>query len=146
MKKQFFIEIIAFLLSLLFLYAGMMKLLDFQKFTVQIDQSPLLTGYGSVLPSLVIVSEFLIALALWIPAFRLYAFLSAFSLMTMFTVYIGAILEFADYIPCSCGGILELLSWREHLLFNACFMLIAALGVLLQSAVFKNGITNSTAS
>jgi len=133
MKRQFTLEIISFLFSLLFLYAAIVKLIDYQKFTVQIDQSPLLTGFGSILPWLVISAEFTVATLMFMPRFRFTAFLGAFSLMTMFTVYIVAILNFSDYIPCSCGGILEKLGWKEHLIFNATFVVLALAGIVLSA-------------
>jgi len=64
---------------------------------------------------------------------RLTALYAAFSLMVMFTAYIAFILNFSDYIPCSCGGILEKMSWKEHLIFNSGFVIIALIGIALHS-------------
>jgi hypothetical protein len=47
----------------------------------------------------------------------------------MFTTYIFLILNFSDYIPCSCGGVLEKMGWTEHIVFNLIFIVIAAIGV-----------------
>lgn len=33
-------------------------------------------------------------------------------------------------IPCSCGGILESLGWREHLYFNLAFIALAVLALI----------------
>jgi hypothetical protein len=49
----------------------------------------------------------------------------------MFTTYIYIILNFSVFIPCSCGGVLEELSWTQHLIFNICFISIAIFGVLI---------------
>src|SRR5690606_7657944 len=49
----------------------------------------------------------------------------------MFTAYIVIILNFTEFIPCSCGGVLEDLGWTEHLIFNIVFILLAAVGILL---------------
>ena len=57
MKQKLVIEIISFLFVLLFVYAAANKILDFQKFSVQIGQSPLLAGYGNSIPWMVIASE-----------------------------------------------------------------------------------------
>jgi hypothetical protein len=64
---------------------------------------------------------------------RLMALYASFSIMVMFTTYIIAILNFSTYIPCSCGGVLEKLTWTEHLIFNICFVLLAYIGIILQS-------------
>jgi len=132
MKRKIAIEIIAFLFILLFTYASFNKLLDYQKFTIQIGQSPLLTGFGGSIPWMVIAVELLIAVLLAIPRFRLFAFFGAFSLMVMFTAYIVAILNFSSYVPCSCGGVLENLGWREHLIFNSVFVILGLIGIELQ--------------
>ena len=133
MKRKIAIEIIAFLFILLFTYASFNKLLDYQKFTIQIGQSPLLTGFGGSIPWMVITVELLISALLVIPRFRLFAFFGAFSLMVMFTAYIVAILNFSSYIPCCCGGVLEKLGWGEHLVFNSLFVVLALVGIVLQN-------------
>jgi uncharacterized membrane protein YphA (DoxX/SURF4 family) len=133
MKSAVTIELISFLFILLFMYAGLSKLMDYQKFTIEIGQSPLLTGFGTTLPWIVIGVEVLIPLLFVLPTFRLYAFFASFSLMTMFSVYIVAILGISPYVPCSCGGVLEDLGWTEHLIFNGMFVLLALVGIILQA-------------
>ena len=143
MKRRFVIEITAFLFIVLFSYAALVKLFDYQKFTVQIGQSPLLTGFGNTIPWMVISIEILVSIMMVIPRLRLIAFFSAFSLMTMFTAYIIAILNFSSYIPCSCGGVLEKLGWTEHLIFNVAFVLLGLTGIVLQAAE-NRFLTNET--
>ncbi|MEJ0031509.1 MAG: MauE/DoxX family redox-associated membrane protein [Bacteroidota bacterium] len=41
--------------------------------------------------------------------------------MVMFTAYIVVITRFSEYTPCSCGGVLEKMSWDQHLVFNIGF-------------------------
>lgn len=134
MKRKIALEIISFLFVLLFLYASLSKLLDYQKFTVQIGQSPLLTGFGDFIPWVVIGSEIGVSIMLITPRLRLIGFYAAFSLMVMFTAYIIAILNYSTYIPCSCGGILEELGWTEHLIFNILFTALALLAIVLSKS------------
>jgi uncharacterized membrane protein YphA (DoxX/SURF4 family) len=138
MKRKIAIEIISFLFIFLFSYAGFSKLLDYQKFSVQIGQSPLLTGFAGFIPWLVIGSEIGVSLMLMIPRLRLIAFFISFSLMVMFTSYIIAILNFSSYVPCSCGGVLEKLGWSEHLIFNGVFVLLGFAGILLHTQEEKD--------
>lgn len=133
MKRKIILEVICFLFVLLFLYAAFTKLLDYQKFTVQVGQSPLLTGFGDTIPWLVISLEILVAGLLMFPRTRLVALFASFSLMTMFTAYIVAILNFSPYVPCSCGGVLEKLGWTEHLIFNGVFVVLGLSGIVLQA-------------
>src|SRR5688500_7137156 len=114
MKKQIAIEIIVFLFVVLFLYAAGSKLVEYQKFIGQIGKSPLLTKYAETLAWMVPTVEIVIAVMLIIPRARMLGLYAAFGLMVMFTLYIIAILSFSAELPCSCGGVLSMLGWKEH--------------------------------
>lgn len=131
--KKIALEIICFLFILLFTYAGVMKLMDVQKFTVQLEKSPLLKSFAGVVAFGIPVTELLIVVMLIITRLRLVGLYAAFTIMVMFTTYIIAILQFSTYIPCSCGGILENMEWTEHLIFNIGFVILALIGILLGS-------------
>lgn len=135
MKRKVVLEIICFLFVILFTYAAANKLIDYQKFTVQIGLSPLLTGFSGFIPWMVISIEFIISFFLLLPHFRLGALLASFGLMTMFTAYIVAILKYSSFVPCSCGGVLEKIGWTEHLIFNACFVVLSLVGIIIQANV-----------
>ena len=137
-KKKIALEIICFLFILLFTYAAVTKLMDVQKFTVQIGQSPLLTDFAPVLAWAVPGVELLIAGMLAITRLRLVGLYAAFSLMVMFTAYIIAILQFSEDIPCSCGGVLESMGWTEHLMFNIGFVILGMSGIILHSRTEEN--------
>jgi len=131
MKRIHIIEIISVLFILLFIYAATSKLLDFQKFRVQLGQSPFLTTHAGLIAWSIPLIEILIAIIFFIPRLRLYALYTSLGLMVMFTTYIVMITRFSDYTPCSCGGVLEKLSWNEHLLFNAVFIVAAVWAIYL---------------
>jgi hypothetical protein len=146
MTRKVVIEIISFLFILLFMNAACSKLMDYQKFTVQVGQSPLLTGFGNSIPWMVITMEILVSVMLAIKRVRLVGFFGAFSLMTMFTAYVIAILNFSSYIPCSCGGVLEKLGWREHLFFNGGFLLLGLAGIVLEGRSDNEGVARADAT
>ncbi|HLW32169.1 MAG TPA: MauE/DoxX family redox-associated membrane protein, partial [Aequorivita sp.] len=125
------ITVICYLFVLLFLYAATSKLLDFETFTVQLAQSPLLSAYAGIIAWMVPGIEILIAGLLIFPRFRTLALYASFTLMVMFTAYIYIILNFSDFIPCSCGGVLEKLSWTQHLIFNVVFIVLAGGAILI---------------
>lgn len=129
--RKVFIEIISCLFIVLFAYAAFTKLMDYQKFIVQIGQSPLLMALSGWIAWLVPTIEILAAVMLSFQKLRLLGLYASFTLMTMFTVYIIMILNFADHVPCSCGGILEKMGWTEHLVFNISFVLLALIGIIL---------------
>jgi uncharacterized membrane protein YphA (DoxX/SURF4 family) len=133
MKRSIIVEIICLLFIILFVYAALNKLTDVEKFRVQIGQSPLLTSIAWWVAWVIPISEILISLMLAISPLRLIGLYAAFSLMVMFTGYIIAILNFSEYVPCSCGGVLEKLGWTEHLIFNIGFTLLGMAGIVLHS-------------
>jgi uncharacterized membrane protein YphA (DoxX/SURF4 family) len=139
MKRQLVIEIISFLFILLFVYAAFMKLLDVEKFTVQLGQSPLLMAFAPLLAWAVPIIELLVAAMLIFSRLRLIGMYASFTLMVMFTVYIVIILSFASHVPCSCGGILEDMTWTEHLIFNIVFVLLAIGGIALLTKMENKG-------
>ncbi len=137
--KKYFVQTVSILLALLFIYAAASKLLDFENFQVQLAQSPLLSAYAGIISYLILIIEFLVAIALCLPISRLLALYGSLALMVAFTIYIYLILNYSDFIPCSCGGILEKLGWKEHLIFNICFVLLSlgAIVVLSRNNGFK---------
>ncbi|MCV9932868.1 hypothetical protein OIU80_11285 [Flavobacterium sp. LS1R47] len=139
--KNVILDIICLLYVLLFVYAAVSKLLDFENFEVQLGKSPLLSAFASWVSWLVPVIELLIVLLLIIPKFQSAGLFAAFSLMTMFTAYIFIVLHYSSFVPCSCGGVLEKMSWNSHLIFNMAFLLFGALAI-----VIKNTPTNTNRS
>jgi len=127
------VSAICFLYVLLFVYAAAAKLLDFENFRVQLAQSPLLSAFAAVVAWAVPISELLIVALLVIPKFRLAGLYLSFFLMVSFTAYIYIILNYSSFIPCSCGGILEKMTWQEHLIFNLIFVLLAAAAIVMES-------------
>ncbi|MBZ4033822.1 hypothetical protein K6T82_03530 [Flavobacterium sp. 17A] len=132
-RKNLVIQLVSYLFVLLFVYAAISKLLDFQNFHVQLSQSPLLSVFSSWIAVLVPIAELFTAILLIVPSFRLWGFYFSLILMGMFTVYIYIILHFSSFIPCSCGGVLEKMSWNVHLLFNLIFIVLAIWAILLCS-------------
>ena len=122
---------IGFFFILLWVYAATAKLLDFEAFSVQLGQSPLLSAYAGVLVWLVPLSEYVLSGLLLFPKTKRVGLYGSLCLMTAFTTYIIIILNYADFVPCSCGGILESLGWTEHLIFNIACILLALIALLL---------------
>jgi len=129
--KKYLRDMISALLVLLFVYAAVSKLLDFEKFEIQLGQSVMLAPFVKWVVWSVPGFELLISFLLISRKLQLYGLYGAFSLMVMFSTYIVFILNFATHIPCSCGGILENMSWQQHLIFNLGFVCLAATGVLI---------------
>ncbi|MBK0368254.1 MauE/DoxX family redox-associated membrane protein [Flavobacterium agrisoli] len=123
------IHLIRFLFILLFVYAAVNKIIAMETFTVQLAQSPLLSAFAGWVSWFVPLIEILIAVMLIFPKTRMVGLYGALGLMTMFTAYIFVVLHFSSFVPCSCGGILEKMSWNVHLVFNLFFVLLALMGL-----------------
>ncbi|MDR6513717.1 DoxX family protein [Chryseobacterium camelliae] len=131
--RKYFVKTVSIMLALLFIYAAASKLLDFENFQVQLAQSPLLSAYAGIISYLILIIEFAVAIALCLQGSRLIALYGSLALMVSFTIYIYLILNYSDFIPCSCGGILEKLGWKEHLIFNICFVLLSLAAIIVLS-------------
>ena len=131
MKQKTVVDIIAYLFIILFIYASVNKLLDYENFSTELGKSPLLTAFADYIAWAIPVIELIVVILLTVPRWMLAGFYAAFSLMTMFTAYIIAILNFSDFIPCSCGGVLQNMTWNQHLVFNIFFIVLAFAGILL---------------
>lgn len=123
--------LIAYFFVLLFCYAGISKVLDFENFQVQIAQSPLLSAFAGFVSYSVILVEIIIVGFLLIPKLRLIGLYASLGMMTAFTIYIYLILNYSDFVPCSCGGILEKMGWTEHLIFNMVCIFLSLISVFI---------------
>jgi len=131
-KRTTIIEIITVLNIILFLYTGIAKIMDYSVFKEQLALSPILSWAANPVAILLPVVEFAIVLTLTIPRWRLKGLYASFIIMTLFTGYIIALFSISTEMPCSCGGIMEELSWQQHIVFNGAFVLLNLGAIYLQ--------------
>lgn len=124
-------KIIGMLFIIMFVYAATSKLLVFEQFKIQLEKLPFISMHASWLVWTIPLMELLIVGLFLFQKYLLAAFYSSFILMTLFILYIFLVLNFSNSIPCACGGVLQTLSWREHLVFNIIFVALAILGIIL---------------
>lgn len=137
--KKIIVEIISLVFILLFVYAAASKLLDFENFKAQLGQSPILSPFAGMIVWLVPFLEIAVSILLFSKTYRTLGLTLALSLMVMFSAYIFIILHFGSFVPCSCGGILEKMNWRQHFIFNLIFVLLAAIGFALSYSSNSSG-------
>jgi hypothetical protein len=133
LNKHLIVEVISSLLIILFIYSSLSKLSDYDKFSVQLSKSPFITSYYQLVACSIPATEIVIAFLLVLKRTRLVGLYASFFLMSLFTAYLVIMLNYSYYIPCSCGGVLEYLSWEQHIVFNSFFIVIAGAGVLLKA-------------
>ncbi|MNQ60164.1 hypothetical protein D3C85_744350 [compost metagenome] len=131
--KSTIVNIICLLYALLFIYAATSKLFDFENFTIQLGQSPLLSAFAGWISITLPVVEIIIAVSLLFSRIRIVGLYASYLIMIMFTAYIYIILNYSAFVPCSCGGILEKMTWDQHLIFNICFIILAIIAIAYTS-------------
>jgi hypothetical protein len=132
MKQKIAIEIICCLLVLLFVYAAFSKLLEYHTFKIQLSNSPFLNPFAVIIVWLIPATELILTLMLTVMSTRKVALYVSLILLVVFTLYIAGMLLFAIHLPCSCGGIIQQLSWKQHLLFNLFFIVLTVIGIVLE--------------
>jgi len=132
MNKIAIVNIITFLTIALFLYTGISKLIDYDVFREQISLIPLFQPFAGVIVWLLPMLEFATVILLIRPRWRLLGFFAAISLMIIFTIYFMSVKIVDEKMACSCGGFLELLSWKQHLIFNCMVIILEFTAVRLQ--------------
>lgn len=127
--KRTLVDAITYLYVALFFYAATSKLIDYDKSELQMAKSPIISNYSHILVWLVPATEIIIGFLLIVPKTVLNGLYAALTLMILFTVYIYSILNFSNTVPCSCGGVLQQMSWEQHFLFNVLFIAFAIAGI-----------------
>lgn len=129
--RMLIIEIISGLFVLLWCYAAISKLSDFESFKDQISKSPFITDLVEVVTFLIPFFELFIVGLFFFQKTRLLGLYLSFFLMFLFSGYIYIMLNHSYYIPCSCGGVLDSMSWEQHLGFNIFFTLLGLIGIMM---------------
>lgn len=136
---------VSYFFVLLFVYAAVSKMRGFADFQIELAQSPVLSAYAGPISVSVLLLEVATALLLVFDKTRRIGLYASFGLMAAFTMYIYLILNYADNIPCSCGGILEKMSWEQHLVFNIVCTLLALMAILFMQKERARGWSRTAA-
>ena len=130
--KNTFIEIVCYLFILLFLYTGGMKLISHHNFYLALNDSPLMYRYSAIVSWIIPILELAIVACLTIPKLKKIGLYASLILMALFTIYVAYNVFFLTHMkrPCTCGGIIQDMSWSQHLVFNTVFTLLALLATL----------------
>lgn len=131
-KPVIIVDIITALLIVLFVYAASSKLFDYAQFKLQLKRAPLIASYAGIIASLLPIGEFTITVMLTVKNTRLHGLYASLFLLLVFTFYITGLLLSGINLPCSCGGIIQALSWRQHLVLNFSFIALSIMGIALQ--------------
>ena len=131
-----------FLLVVLFSYAAINKLFVLSRFEFQLSTFPWLGTHPRLVAWAVIGSEIAIVLLLMKGRRTLIGFIASLILLSLFTTYLLIMLLTTPYLPCTCGGVLEQLSWPEHIGVNLLFIGISILGLVSERRILHSSQIN----
>jgi hypothetical protein len=129
MKPTVAILILSALLLFLFGYTGITKLMDLEGFRTDLSRVPLIDKGAAVLAVAVPSAELAIVLLLFFSSTRLQGLYGAAGLLSLFTLYLVAMLLFAPRLPCSCGGVINGMGWWEHVGMNVGLVVFTMMGI-----------------
>ncbi|WP_374950178.1 MauE/DoxX family redox-associated membrane protein [Mucilaginibacter sp.] len=123
---------IAFFLILLFIYTAVSKLSDFDQFQRQMKLQTIPVWMQQILILFLPGVEIITGLLLAFTHTRLIGLYLSAILMTLFTGYVALVLiNYFEQTPCSCGGVIKILGWKAHFVFNIFFLLLSILGIYI---------------
>jgi uncharacterized membrane protein YphA (DoxX/SURF4 family) len=131
LQRSYLLQAISGVFIFLFVYTACSKLLSPAAFRAVLGQSPLLKEQVPFWSLAIPAAEITVALLLVFGGKRRAGMYGALVLMGLFTGYIVFMLAAAPHLPCSCGGVVSTLSWKQHLLLNGALAALAAWGCIL---------------
>lgn len=147
MVKTILTQICVLLLCLLFVYTSASKFLDYDKFVFQMRLAPVplmkifAPMLGWLMPTIEISIAIALAMGMLIPSIKIKALYASVILLSAFEIYIAIMLLSGSHLPCTCGGIVSQMGWKQHLFFNAFFILT---GILSIKYLQKHKVLSST--
>lgn len=131
MKRSTYIEIISYAFIILFLYTAFSKLFIYSTYLRDLQRSPFISDFAKPLSVLLPLAELVISVLLFLPKKRLLGLYGSLTLMIAFTIYVSGLVFTQDRLPCSCGGLIRELTWKQHFFFNLFFTALAIIGIWL---------------
>lgn len=132
--RKLFVDITIALLIVLFLHTALSKFLDFKGFVFDLNNQPFPNNFTPFLSWFIPSAELAIVVLLLFERTRSAGLLASLILMAAFTIYTSLVLlDFFDYVPCSCGGVVRYLNWTQHFFFNLFFVVITSVAILFRS-------------
>lgn len=134
-----------YFLIALFTYAALTKLMEGDRFYLNLLNSPILSigkSWTFLVSWFIPLVELLIVLFLIYPKTKLAGLYMSSVLLSIYFIYILGLLFMASYQPCSCGGIAKFLSWEQQLWFTLGCLGIACMTLYLKSPLTALRVTD----
>ena len=132
--KKWIPDIIRNLLILLFVYTAFSKFLEFDKFRTVLKAAPFISNYSTVVAVMIPTIELTIVFLLLLRPTKKAGLIAATGILIFFTAYIIFMILTDLNLPCSCGGVIQQLSWKQHIAFNIFFIALGITAIYFQSS------------
>lgn len=129
--RKWILEIASGLFIILFLYTALSKLSDYEVFAKGLARSGPISNFSHMFAWAIPGIEIVAVILLFIPSLRKAGLYLSTMLMLLFTGYLAYMIYFTPYRPCSCGGVIQSLTWKQHLVFNIFFLLLGIISIIL---------------
>ena len=133
------VDIICYVLALLFIYTGVSKIGESEIMKEQLLNVLFLQPFAGAISVVIPWIELLAAVFLLVPRLRRVGLYLSLVLMVSFTIYVSSILFFDRNLPCTCGGVINSLSWEGHVVMNVFLSLISCVGIYLYRRTTQDG-------
>lgn len=121
--------IISNLLILLYCYTAISKLINYEVFKANLRRSPLIDQGADTIAWLLPATELIVVLLLFFEQTRKAGMYASLILLILFTTYLLYMVLFVADLPCSCGGVLSKMSWKQHIFFNLFFIVLNLISI-----------------
>ncbi len=116
----------------LYLYSSLVKILNLNGFHNTLLKSPMFdSALASVLVYVVPIWEMLISVVI-VSKTSLIGYFASFFTMVSFTIYLILIYTQFPLAPCSCGGVINSLSYEWHIALNLFFASLSIVAISLK--------------
>jgi hypothetical protein len=99
---------------------------------IVMPQYPILQHFPNFAAWSVPIVELLVVVLLFFPRTKLLGLYASLGLMTAFTLYLAYMLSNVTKMPCTCGGMLQAMTWPQHIIFNIFFIVLAITAIILK--------------
>ncbi|PWU01143.1 MAG: hypothetical protein C5B52_07755 [Bacteroidetes bacterium] len=119
-------------LIFIFTYTAFSKLLNHHLFLAQLQHFPWLGNVSGIISWVIPAAELAVVMLLLFPATRFSGLCASLLILLVFTSYLIVMISTQENLPCSCGGIIELLNWKQHILLNIFLMMLSAMAISIE--------------
>lgn len=133
-------EVTRLMLTFLFAYTSINKLLNLNVFKQTMMTAHIPEVIAEIIAMVIPISEAILVVLLILNQTKRLALIISLFLLLVFTVYIIYMKLWLPKLPCSCGGIIQKLTWNQHLLLNIIIIALLYYVILTDNKKFRQNL------